>query len=140
MPYVVRVGLLSRCSMTIRQLMAGFAVAGLLLGGATAASAAPVRKKAARTHAQTRKSFVDLNSASKARLAALPGVGDAGADKIIAGRPYTSRNDLVSMNVLPPEAFEKIKGRVVARHAAAGKRAARRKTGTATRRKSVQPK
>ena len=125
--------------MTVRQFIAGFAVAGVLLGGATAASAAPVRKKAGRTHAQTHKSFVDLNSASKARLAALPGVGDAGADKIIAGRPYTSRNDLVSKNVLPTEAFDKIKGRVVARHAVAGKHSGRRRAGAATRRKSTQP-
>ena len=126
--------------MTTRQFMAGFAVAGMLLGGATATSAAPVGKKAARTHAQTRKSSVDLHSASKARPAARPGVGNAGADKIIAGRPSTSRNNLVSKNVRPSQAFEKVKGRSVARHAVAGKRSARRKTGTAARRKSARPK
>lgn len=126
--------------MTMRQLMVGFAVAGILLGGTTAASAATVAKKSTRTHAQTRRNFVDLNSASKARLAALPGVGDEGADKIIAGRPYTSRNDLVSKNVLPPEAFEKIKGRVVARHAVARKHSSRKSARSTTRQENAQPK
>ena len=110
--------------MTVRRLLAGFAVAGILLGGATTASAAPAKKRAARPHAAAHKNLVDLNTASRARLSALPSVDNALADKIIAGRPYSSRNDLVSKNVLPADTFEKIKGRVVARKAVARKHAA----------------
>jgi hypothetical protein len=83
---------------------------------------------------------VDVNSASRARLAALPGVGDALADKIIAGRPYASRTDLVSKNVVPSDAFEKIKGSVVARKAPSkgtARKGAARKKHRASHRKSA---
>ena len=43
----------------------------------------------------------------------LPGIGGAEADKIVAGRPYLSKADLVTDNVLPRDVYEKIKGRVI---------------------------
>ncbi|MFN7982079.1 MAG: helix-hairpin-helix domain-containing protein [Vicinamibacterales bacterium] len=117
--------------MTVRQFLAACAIGSVLLGSAATAGAAPAKRKTTRTHAAART--VDVNSASKSRLTTLPGIDAGTADKIIAGRPYGSGNDLVSKNVLSADAFEKIKGRVVARKAvprkAAGKkrRAARRK-------------
>ena len=44
---------------------------------------------------------VDINSASKAELKKLPGVDDAKADKIIAGRPYLSKAHLVTHHIIP---------------------------------------
>ena len=59
--------------------------------------------------------LVDLNSASEADLKALPGIGDAYSARIIKGRPYASKNQLVSRGVVPSSTYEKIKDSVVAR-------------------------
>jgi competence protein ComEA len=59
--------------------------------------------------------LLDINTASKADLSALPGIGDALSDKIIAGRPYTRKNQLVSKNIFPKATYDKIKDQIVAR-------------------------
>jgi competence protein ComEA len=59
--------------------------------------------------------LVDINSASKAQLKKLPGINDAEADKIIAGRPYLSKAHLVTHNVIPRGVYEQLKTRVIAR-------------------------
>src|SRR5438067_13744970 len=58
------------------------------------------------------KSKLDLNTASKKELDALPGIGDTYAQKIIEGRPYTSKSDLVKIGVLPSSAYDKNKDEV----------------------------
>ena len=60
-------------------------------------------------------SLVDLNSASKAELEALPGIGEAYSQKIIDGRPYKSKAELVSRKIIPASTYEKIRNKVVAR-------------------------
>ena len=59
--------------------------------------------------------LIDLNSATKAELETLPGIGDAYADKIIAGRPYARKDQLVTKKVIPQATFDKIKDNVIAR-------------------------
>ena len=72
------------------------------------------RKKDSKTSDQT-KAKIDVNSASKEELDALPGIGDAYAQKIVDGRPYKAKNDLVRKGVLPASAYDKIKDQVTAK-------------------------
>ncbi len=58
---------------------------------------------------------IDINSASKDELAILPGIGDALSQKIIDGRPYRSKRDLLTKKVIPASTYEKIKDKIVAK-------------------------
>ena len=57
---------------------------------------------------------VDLNSASKKDLAALPGVGPHYAQSIIDGRPYNSKEDLLKKKVIPQATYDKIQNQITA--------------------------
>jgi competence protein ComEA len=62
-------------------------------------------------HARTK--LVDINSAKKEELKKLPGISDAEADKIIAGRPFGSKAWLVTKNIIPMETYQAIGGRII---------------------------
>jgi DNA uptake protein ComE-like DNA-binding protein len=75
----------------------------------------PAAPKEPAATASTKHELVDLNSATKEELAALPGIGDAYADKIIAGRPYKSKSELKSKKIVPGATYSKIESHVVAK-------------------------
>lgn len=58
---------------------------------------------------------VDINSATKEELKAVPGITDAYADKIIAGRPYKSKAHLVTHDIITAGLYDSIKKRIYAR-------------------------
>jgi competence protein ComEA len=93
-----------------------FVLACALLAAGTSGFAQTKSKPAPKpTAAAANASLVDLNSASKDDLMKLPGIGDAYAQKIIDGRPYKGKNDLVTKKVVPQATYSKIKDLVVAK-------------------------
>ena len=80
-------------------------------------AAAQSTKSAATTakNAATDTKLLDLNSASKADLEALPGIGTAYSQKIIDNRPYRAKNELVQKKIIPQATYDTIAGQIIAK-------------------------
>ena len=99
------------------------ASAATAAGPAAAAASAPASQAIAgqppiaasqRNRPKVVEHYVDINSASRKELMTLPGIGRAEADKIIANRPYLTKTELVTKQVLPTGPFLSLRHLVVA--------------------------
>ena len=96
-------------------------VKGAAKGAVTDTKASAVATKdaakgaAADTKAAAKAKLVDINTATEAELKAVPGIGDAYAAKIIAGRPYAKKDQLKSRNIMPVPVYEKTKDLIIAK-------------------------
>jgi DNA uptake protein ComE-like DNA-binding protein len=95
----------------------------LFLAVPTGAQTKSIDKAPAKTAAAPAKSgdLLDLNSATVDQLKTLPGIGDVYSKKIVAGRPYQRKDQLVSKSVVPQATYDKIKDLVIAKQATAKK-------------------
>jgi competence protein ComEA len=86
--------------------------------GQTGAAAKNTAKSAA-TKATDAKAAVtdplDINTATAAQLDALPGIGKTYSKKIIDGRPYANKSQLVSKGVMPESVYKKIQDKIIAK-------------------------
>jgi DNA uptake protein ComE-like DNA-binding protein len=76
---------------------------------------AGAKSAAADAKASAAAKVVDINTATEAELKAIPGIGDAYAAKIVAGRPYAKKDQLKSRNILPGPVYEKTKDLIIAK-------------------------
>jgi len=83
---------------------------------ASAPAQAPGAAKApAKTAPAAADKLVDINSASVDDLKALPGIGEKYSAKIVAGRPYANKSQLVSKNIVPEATYKKIQDKIIAK-------------------------
>ena len=102
-----------RKSLITRILIAVFALS--LMSGTALAQDQAAKKPAKAAAAAPAGDLLDINSATKDQLDALPGIGAAYSQKIVDGRPYAKKTDLVKKKVLPQATYNKIKDKIIAK-------------------------
>ena len=96
----------------MRRIIIAALVGGLLSAGPVATDQNGTWPVIANAAAQG--TLIDINTASKPELDALPGIGPAHAEAIVKGRPYKRKDDLVHRKIVPQSTYDKIKDRIIA--------------------------
>jgi DNA uptake protein ComE-like DNA-binding protein len=74
-----------------------------------------IDKQAAAAATAAKVELIDINSAAEAELKAIPGIGDIYAKKIIAGRPFSNKSQLLSKKIIPKQVYDSIKDKIIAK-------------------------
>jgi DNA uptake protein ComE-like DNA-binding protein len=89
--------------------------AAVLLALTPVFTSAQTTPKPAAATAAAAAAPIDINTATADQLKAIPGIGDAYSKRIIDGRPYTAKNQLVTRGILPQGVYDKIKDQIIAK-------------------------
>lgn len=108
---------------TMSRLFLAFVVASIFASVAVAQAPQPVAPAGkppaaaapAQPAARPSADLLNINSASKEQLDALPGIGPARAEAIIKGRPYKGKDELHRKNIIPKSVYDKIKDNIIAK-------------------------
>jgi|WetSurSiteA1Bulk_404760.scaffolds.fasta_scaffold25726_2 competence protein ComEA len=105
----------------MKKLLIACAGIALLAGSLSAASWAKdgnnegTKNTAQQTATAKPVELLDINTASKDDLEKLPGIGTAYSQKIIGGRPYARKDELVSRKIVPQATYDKVRDKIIAK-------------------------
>jgi competence protein ComEA len=104
---------------TLRFVFLPLIVGAILLAASPAKEAAAPSAPAPAASQAAPAALIDINSATAAELKQLPGIGDAYSAKIVQGRPYRAKNELVQKKIIPQATYDKIKDSIIAKQGSA---------------------
>jgi competence protein ComEA len=115
-------------NLALRGLLFAALASSILLAQATSSkpaqtgtTTAPAASSSTSSSKTSKSQLVDVNSATKEQLDALPGIGAAYSQKIVDGRPYNSKRDLLTRKIVPQSTYDGIQDKIIAHHATAAK-------------------
>jgi DNA uptake protein ComE-like DNA-binding protein len=112
---------------TLANLLAVLVAFCFVTGSVFGQSSQTSSKKSDTQKSEKKAAPIDINSASKQELMTIPGIGDAYAQKIIDGRPYKAKNQLVQKKIIPQATYDKISDQIIAKQSASEKKTEKKK-------------
>jgi competence protein ComEA len=101
--------------MRLLALLVVLAFAAVTIGASPILAQPKQPAKSDKAATSAKKEPLDINSASAEDLKTIPGIGDAYAKKIVDGRPYKRKDELVQKKVVPQATYDKIKDQIIAK-------------------------